>query len=192
MRYHCVFVLSVLAAVLLGSLAKFLPPPWDDMHIKHSWNAIPENWESLGHPSGTTIDLYVALKPHRENALIDALSEVSSPNHPRHVFHRFFAHVRTHIVLLLRCRYRSHLSKEQVAELVAPHPNTLELVNSWLEHHGVPSSSISITHGGNTLMLKGVSVTQANALLNASYQLYRHVESSETIVRTVGIRKREC
>jgi len=35
-------------------------------------------------------------------------------------------------------------------------------------------------------MLKSVSVTQANALLDASYQLYRHVESSETIVRTVG------
>ena len=35
-------------------------------------------------------------------------------------------------------------------------------------------------------MLKAVSVTQANALLDASYQLYRHVESSETIVRTVG------
>jgi len=75
-----------------------------------------------------------------------------------------------------------------VAELVAPHPETLKLVNSWLEHSGIPSSSISTTHGGNTLMLKAVSVTQANALLNASYQLYRHVESSETtgIVRTVG------
>jgi len=41
-------------------------------------------------------------------------------------------------------------------------------------------------HGGNTIMLKGVSVTQADVLLDASYQLYRHVESSETIVRTVG------
>jgi hypothetical protein len=30
-----------------------------------------------------------------------------------------------------------HLSKEQVAELVAPHPETLELVNSWVEYHGV-------------------------------------------------------
>ncbi len=29
---------------------------------------------------------------------------------------------------LLRCRYGSHLSKEQVAELVTPHPETLVLV----------------------------------------------------------------
>ncbi|KAH8997714.1 subtilisin-like protein [Lactarius hatsudake] len=136
------------------------------MHIKHSWNAVPNNWVSLGRPpSGTTIDLYIALKPHRENALIDALYEVSEPGHSR---------------------YRAHLTKEQVADLVAPRPETLELVNSWLEHHGISSSSVSMTHGGNTLKLKGVSVTEANTLLGASYQVYRHVENGETIVRTVG------
>ncbi len=66
------------------------------MHIKHSWSAVPKNWESLGHPpSGTTIDLYIALKSHRENALIDALYEVSEPTHPRHVHHHS-AHVCSH------------------------------------------------------------------------------------------------
>ncbi|KAI9452661.1 subtilisin-like protein [Lactarius psammicola] len=149
MRYSWVFVLSILSASLLGSLAKPLSPPWDDIHTKHSWNAIPKSWESLGHPpSDTTINIYIALKPRHENALIDALYEVT--------------------------------------ELVAPHPETLELVNSWLEYHGVHSSSVSTTHGGNTLMLKSVLVTQANALLGASYQLYRQVERSETIIRTIG------
>ncbi|KAH9062387.1 subtilisin-like protein [Lactarius vividus] len=164
MRCHCISVLSVLAASLLGGLAKPLSLPWDDIHTKHSWNSVPRNWESIGHPpSGTTIDLYIALRPHRDHALIDTLYEISEPGHPR---------------------YRAHLTKEQVADLVAPHPETLELVNSWLEHHGISSSSLSMTHGGNTLKLKGVSVTQANALIGASYQVYRHVESDETIVRT--------
>ncbi|KAH9044180.1 subtilisin-like protein [Lactarius hengduanensis] len=166
MRYHYISVLFVIVLVLLGSLAKPLSPPWDDVHIKHSWNAVPKNWESLGHPpSGTTIDLHIALRPQRENAVVDALHKVSEPGHPR---------------------YRAYLTKEQVADLVAPRPETLELVNSWLEHHGISSSSISMTHGGNTLTLKRVSVTQANTLLGASYQLYRHVESGETIIRTVG------
>jgi hypothetical protein len=40
--------------------------------------------------------------------------------------------------------------------------------------------------GGNTLMLKAVPLTKANTLLDASYQFYRHVETHETIVRTVG------
>ncbi|KAI9452652.1 subtilisin-like protein [Lactarius psammicola] len=169
MGYHCILLPSLFAAVFLqvGSFAKPLSPRWGDMCVKHSWNAIPKNWESLGRPpSDTTIDLYIALKPQHRNALIDTLYEVSTPGHPK---------------------YGAHLSQGQVAQLVAPHPNTLELVNSWLEHHGISSSSISMTHGGNTLTLKGVSVTQANTLLGASYQLYRHVGNSETtIVRTVG------
>ncbi|KAH8997665.1 peptidase S8/S53 domain-containing protein [Lactarius hatsudake] len=143
MRYHCILVLSV---ILLASLAKPLSPSWDNMHIKHSWNAVPTNWVSLGRPpSGTTIDLYIALKPNRENALIDALWLTSSHH----------------------C------------------PETLELVDSWLEHHGISSSSVSMTHGGNTLKLQGVSVTQANTLLGASYEVYRHVERGETILITV-------
>ncbi|KAF8257525.1 Pro-kumamolisin, activation domain-containing protein, partial [Lactarius quietus] len=178
MRYYCIFILSILAAVLLGSLAKNPSSSWDDKRTKHSWNAVPKNWESLGRPPlSTTIDLYITLKPRSENALINVLYNVSTPDHPEHVLY-FFPHPWTHI-------YGEHLSKEQVAELVAPHSRTLKLVKSWLKHNGIPSSDVT-TQGGNTLMLKAVPVTKANSLLDASYQLYRHVESHETIVRTVG------
>ncbi|KAH9036773.1 subtilisin-like protein [Lactarius deliciosus] len=170
MRYHLISALSVFAVILLGSLAKPFSPRWDDMRIKHSWNSVPENWDNLGNPlSGTTIDLYVALKAQHKNALIDTLYQVSDPNHPRHVYSA-----------------TPSLMHEQVADLVSPPPGTLELVNSWLEFHGVPSSSVSMTHGGTTLTLSGVPIIQANALLGASYQLYRHVETNETVVRTVG------
>lgn len=85
-------------------------------------------------------------------------------------------------VSLLRIRYAAHLSKEQVADLVAPHPDTLELVISWFEHHGISSSSVSRTHGGGWLTASKVPVTQANRLLGASYQLYRHTATNETVV----------
>ena len=59
---------------------------WDDMQVKHSWNDVPADWESLGHSSaGTTIDIDIALKSDRETAVIDALSEISNPEHPKHV-----------------------------------------------------------------------------------------------------------
>jgi hypothetical protein len=62
------------------------PIAWHDMRVKHAWHAVPDNWESLGRPAaGTIIDLYIALKPHQESALIDALYEVSDPDHSRHV-----------------------------------------------------------------------------------------------------------
>ena len=87
----------------------------------------------------------------------------------------------------LLCRYGAHLSREEAAALVAPHPETLELVHSWLAHHDVPSSSISATLGGNWLTLTDVPVSQANKLLGASYQLYRHAGTNDTVIlRTVG------
>ena len=87
---------------------------------------------------------------------------------------------------MLRCRYGAHLSKDQVADLVAPHSDTLELVGSWLAQHDVPSSAVSITHGGGWLTIKKVPVTKANTLLGASYQSYRHTETNATVIRTVG------
>jgi tripeptidyl-peptidase-1 len=91
---------------------------------------------------------------------------------------------------LLECiackrRYGQHLSKEQVAELVAAHPDTIELIGGWLEHHAVPASSASFSHGGSWLTLSGVPVAKADALMSASYRLYRHTETNETILRTM-------
>ncbi|KAH9060187.1 subtilisin-like protein [Lactarius vividus] len=167
MRYHQFFVISVIAAATFPDFVTPLAPSWDDLRIKHTWDAVPANWETLGSPpSGTTIDLHVALKSHNESALIEALYDVSDPRSPK---------------------YGAHPSKEQVARLVAPHADTLELINSWLAHHGIPTSSISTSHGGGWLTLAGMPVSQANKLLGASYQLYRHTRTSDTtILRTVG------
>ncbi|KAH9025387.1 subtilisin-like protein [Lactarius pseudohatsudake] len=165
MRYHWLYALSFLTVTPLPDVTTRLVP-WGDMRVKHAWSSIPANWETLGCPSaGTTLDLYIALNPHQENALIDALYEVSDPKH---------------------LRYGAHLSKEQVAELVRPHPDTLELVTSWLAHHGVRPSSISTSHGGAWLTVSNVLVSQANEMLGASYQLYRHVNVNDTIIRTVS------
>jgi tripeptidyl-peptidase-1 len=84
-------------------------------------------------------------------------------------------------------RYGDRLSKEQVAQLVSPHQDTLELVHSWLGNHTISSSSISMTHGGSWLTLSAVPVAQANELLGASYQLCRQTGTNDTaILRTIG------
>jgi tripeptidyl-peptidase I len=92
----------------------------------------------------------------------------------------------TLLTQLYTYRYGAHLSKEQVAELVAPHPDTLELIGSWLAHHEVPSSAVSITHVGNWLTIYDVPLTKANALLGAEYQFYHHAETNETVIRTIS------
>ncbi|KAH9027939.1 subtilisin-like protein [Lactarius pseudohatsudake] len=166
MRCRALSVLATLSAPFLCGFATPLASRWDKMKVKHAWDAVPNNWQTLGHPSNqTTIDLHLALKSHREDALVKALYEVSDPKNPK---------------------YGAHLSREQVAEVVAPHQDTLDLVNSWLEHYDIPSSSISMTLGGNWLMVVGVSVPQANRILGASYQLYQHVETNDTVLRTIS------
>ena len=89
-------------------------------------------------------------------------------------------------VLLPHFRYGAYLSQDQVAELVRPYSDTVELISAWLVHHGIRSSSISRTHGGAWLTVSDVVVSQANELLGASYQLYRNAKTNDTIVRTVG------
>ncbi|KAH8995575.1 subtilisin-like protein [Lactarius hatsudake] len=180
MRYHWLYALSFLTTTPLADFATPLAP-WGDVRVKHAWSSVPANWETLGCPSaGTTIDLYIALNPRHDNALIDTLYEVSDPKHPRHV--RLTAAPLTPSYNT----YGAHLSKEQVAELVRPHPDTLELVTSWLAHHGVRPSSISTTHGGAWLTVSNVFVSQANEIFGASYQLYRHTKVNDTIIRTVS------
>ncbi|KAH8987026.1 subtilisin-like protein [Lactarius akahatsu] len=166
MRFHQLSVLSVLAFGLPDSLATPLASHWDDLRAKHTWNSVPENWQNLGHPpADTTIDLHIALKAKNENAVIDALIEVSSPGHPKQ---------------------GAHLSREEVAELVAPPSDVLELANAWLEHHCVHPSTISTKHGGSWLTLSGVPVSRANKLLSASYQLYQHIGTNKTVLRTLS------
>ena len=79
-------VLSVLSAVVLAGQAMPPAPLWSDVRVMHTWNTVPENWESLGPPlANTTIDLFVTLQPDRKNALTNALYEVSNPRHRKHV-----------------------------------------------------------------------------------------------------------
>lgn len=80
-------------------------------------------------------------------------------------------------------RYGAHLSKAEVAALVAPHQNTVDQVHAWLDHHGIPKSSISPALNGDWLSLTAVPVQKANAMLGTKYGLYRHVGTNETVLR---------
>ncbi|KAH9033857.1 subtilisin-like protein [Lactarius hengduanensis] len=187
MHCHPISALSTLAAAILCGLATPLAPHWEWMKVKHAWDTVPKNWESLGHPpNGTAIDFYLALKSERENALVDALYQVSDPKSTKYVPPSpVRACVYPHVPFS-HGRYGAHLSREQVAEVVAPHPDTLVLVSSWLKHWGIPSSSVSTALGGNWLKVVGVSVSQANDILRASYQLYQHVETNDAVIRTIS------
>ena len=106
MRYHRLSVLSVLTVAPLAGLASPPASHWVDMLVKHAWEAAPSNWESFGTPlPGTTMDLQVAIKPDNENALIDALYEVSTLRNIKYALSDTSPRTMYLCVPLLRCRY---------------------------------------------------------------------------------------
>src|SRR5712691_615722 len=70
--------------------------------------------------------------------------------------------------------------------LVASHPDALKHINPWLAHYyGIHPSLVSISHGGYWLSISKVALVQANTVLGASYQVYRHTKTDQIILCTI-------
>lgn len=126
----------------------------------------------------------MGLKQDKLDELVASLYQVSDPAHHR---------------------YGQHLSKEEVAALVAPHPKTVDIVNEWLTHHGVDTAAVDRTGGGEWITMT-VTVEQAERMLGQSslthadlpwvscsqylpdtkYEIFDHEASAESIIRTLG------
>ncbi|VDC03355.1 unnamed protein product [Peniophora sp. CBMAI 1063] len=161
--------LSFVLLAMAASLTAATPAPtarWVDMQVKHAWKRAPAKWSSRGLPEdGTTIDLRIKLKSHDSDAIIKALYEVSDPK---------------------STSYGAHLNKDEVASLVAPHPDTHAIVSEWLAHHAIPADTVRPALHGDWLMLESVPISTANTLLGASYEIYENMETGDSIIRTTS------
>ncbi|KAG7444455.1 subtilisin-like protein [Guyanagaster necrorhizus] len=138
----------------------------DDLLEKHSWAEVPRGWEWVNKPDPESIiQLRIGLKQDRVDELISSLYEVSTPNHNR---------------------YGKHLSKEEVDVLVAPHPDSVEAVESWLLHHGVDPTDATFRSSSGSWISVLVSVSKAEQMLGTEYGLYHHPQSSSYVVRTLS------
>ncbi|KAI0358004.1 subtilisin-like protein [Trametes cingulata] len=138
---------------------------WDDFELKHAWAEVPRGWELHGPaPADYTFDMRIGLKQDKFDDLVAALYEVSDPSHEK---------------------YGQHLSKEDVAALIAPHPDSVDLVESWLSAHGLDPSSCQRSHAGDWVTVR-VSVAQAEKMLGTQYNVYRHGKSEDYVIRTMN------
>lgn len=84
--------------------------------------APPRGWVKHGSPAADhNIVLRIGLPQPNFPLLEKHLYEVSDPDHER---------------------YGAHLSKEEVERLVAPHQESIDLVNEWLETHGIKENDL--------------------------------------------------
>ena len=69
---------------------------------------------------------------------------------------------------------------------MAPHPDSVEAVNSWLEFHDIhPLNSVHRSGGGDWVTIR-IPVDMAEKMLGTKYNIYHHVMSGEEVVRTLS------
>ena len=111
--------LTTTLALLLAAGASAAPSP--AMLVKESV-AAPRGWMRRGDvPAGTTIPLSFALKQRGAAELEAALLAVSDP---------------------ASARYGQHLTRDDVAALLAPAPEAQQAVRRWMASHGIEESEV--------------------------------------------------
>jgi len=104
----------------------------------------PRGWDHIGRaPSSHIIQLRIALPQLRFLELERHLAEISDPSH---------------------ARYGAHLSKEEVEELVAPHPSSVDAVYEWLSSHGIQREACYRSPAGDWVTVH-VPVARAEKML---------------------------
>ena len=105
----------------------------------------PRGWVKHSRPSPDhNIHLRIGLPQPNFHVLEKNLYEVSDPDHER---------------------YGQHLSKSEVEALVAPHPESLDLVNEWLSTFGIDEGSLVRSPAKDWVTLK-VPVSLAEKMLD--------------------------
>ncbi|TFK66563.1 tripeptidyl peptidase A [Pluteus cervinus] len=154
--------LRLLLALLCAAPAFGLPTsPYE---VKESVNP-PHGWvQHSTAPPEHSIELRIGLPQPNFGILESHLYEVSDPDHHR---------------------YGQHLSKEEVEELVAPHPGSLDAVDEWLAFHGIQEEDISRSPAKDWITLS-LPVELVEKMLDTKYHVWKHTKTGDYIVRTTS------
>ncbi|KAI0737696.1 tripeptidyl peptidase A [Daedaleopsis nitida] len=150
---------------LTFALAATALPSKDAAHKVKESVLPPRGWtKSTPAPADHVIELRIALPQSNFEQLEKHLYEVSDPFHER---------------------YGDHLTKEEVETLVAPHDESVRLVNEWLASHGLYEEHLSRSPARDWVIVK-IPVSLAEEMLKTEYHVWTHGASGDAIVRTTA------
>lgn len=153
--------------LLAFSLAHVLAAPSKECtpKVKESIYAPPRGWSKHSTPPPDhVINLRIGLKQSNYAVLENLLLEISDPYHER---------------------YGQHLSKEEVDDLIAPHDDSLGLVDEWLATYGLSEEDLQRSPAKDWVVVK-VPVSLAEKMLDTTYYVWKHTESGDYLVRTTS------
>ncbi|KAG6910773.1 hypothetical protein DXG01_007660 [Tephrocybe rancida] len=124
----------------------------------------PRGWIKSGvPPADHRIVLRIALPQPNFSILEKHLYEVSDPHHNR---------------------YGAHLSKEETEALVAPHQDSIDAVNEWLELHGIQEADLVRSPAKDWVTIT-MPVSLAEKMLDTKYNVWKHSSGDEMVRTTI-------
>ncbi|KAH8707046.1 tripeptidyl-peptidase 1 precursor [Phaeosphaeriaceae sp. PMI808] len=147
-------------AVLAASLAVgnvFATPIARSPYVVKETHFVPNEWSKLERShGGKTIQLQIGLKQGRFDELDRHLHQISDPDHKR---------------------YGQHLSSDEVDELVAPSPETHDLVHEWLRENGIETDNLGYSSAKDWIIVH-LPIELVESLLDTEYHNYKHKDGS--------------
>lgn len=116
-----------------------------ERHIK------PTAWTNTGPaPALEKIHLQIGLRQQNKGAIEQHLLEISDPSHHR---------------------YGQHMSSEEVDAVIAPSTESVDLVSSWLEEHGIADATFTSAKDWVHVV---IPIEKAEELLQTKYETFVH------------------
>ncbi|KAG2343675.1 subtilisin-like protein [Suillus weaverae] len=157
--------LALLSLPFAAALASATPFEGYQQKVKESIHGPPDGWYMYAPaPKHHMLELKIALPQPKFPELEQHLWEVSDPSH---------------------ARYGAHLSKEEIEALMAPHPETVDVVRKWLALHGLAEENITRSSANDWVTIR-VPVGLAEEMLTTDYHVYKHAQTGESIIRTTS------
>ncbi|KAF5333532.1 hypothetical protein D9611_002704 [Ephemerocybe angulata] len=163
--YRKLFALLLLVGHAWAIPSPGASSPYADLKVKESLRQAPSGWTLVGEPPADhIISLRIGLPQSNFETLKEHLFQISDPDHER---------------------YGQHLSKEEVEEFVKPPSHSLDKVNAWLKAHGFAEVDLERSPAKDWVSIK-VPVKLAEEMLGTTYNMWKHDESGDTLVRTTS------
>lgn len=135
----------------------------DDYQIHEKLPNIPEPW-NLKENGDVNPDQSFKLRIHLKNLNVAAFQQkvldISTPGHPT---------------------YGQHMTREEVYSYLAPHPESFQLVHSWLVNEDAGNVTLK-----NDWFVVDSTIGQVERLLRTRYHLFENGETDKLTIRTLG------
>ncbi|RWA03351.1 hypothetical protein EKO27_g11753 [Xylaria grammica] len=159
------FVSTQVPALLALAGAALALPSDTPMSLFEMVKSAPKNWAMNGPAAqDETIELRFSLAKQKTAQFHELALNIATPGH---------------------AQYGKHLTLEQIDAIVAPKPESKDLLFQWLDNHGLANGA-ALNSRGNVVKVN-TTISQAEALLRTNYHSYTNTNTGAKASRALSV-----